>query len=227
MRGIETQVRKIRRQIFAEVSRIGFESDDESLIHDIEAIPYKIVTEDGPQYRDSIYRARAIATERVRLAMGMCLRPTNKPVHLTDGIEASNISEKYYEPPLMQVVPSACASCEDNKYEVSDMCKGCLAHPCAEVCPKHAISMVNGHSYIDQAIGLVYGRSQGKDPKVNKAMELSAKLYQIFCERHKVSCCKVLTRGMEKGSPEHMQQCIAFTGEMAYEAAKIIAENAE
>lgn len=60
------------------------------------------------------------------------------------------------------------------------------------------------------AIGLVYGRSQGKDPKVNKAMELSAKLYQIFCERHKVSCCKVLTRGMEKGSPEHMEQCIAF-----------------
>ena len=77
------------------------------------------------------------------------------------------------------------------------------------------------------AIGLVYGRSQGKDPKVNKAMELSAKLYQIFCERHKVSCCKVLTRGMEKGSPEHMEQCSAFTGEMAYEAAKIIAENAE
>lgn len=77
------------------------------------------------------------------------------------------------------------------------------------------------------AIGLVYGRSQGKDPKVNKAMELSAKLYQIFCERHKVSCCKVLTRGIEKGSPEHMEQCIAFTGEMAYEAAKIIAENAE
>lgn len=77
------------------------------------------------------------------------------------------------------------------------------------------------------AIGLVYGRSQGKDPKVNKAMELSAKLYQIFCERHKVSCCKVLTRGMEKGSPEHMERCIAFTGEMAYEAAKIIAENAE
>lgn len=77
------------------------------------------------------------------------------------------------------------------------------------------------------AIGLVYGRSQGKDPKVNRAMELSAKLYQIFCERHKVSCCKVLTRGMEKGSPEHMEQCIAFTGEMAYEAAKIIAENVE
>ena len=148
MRGIETPITKIRRQVFTEVAKVAFES--ENINDDIEAIPYRITPSDVPLYRDSIYRARAIATERVRLAMGMCLRPTNKPVHLTDGIEASNISEKYYEPPLMQVVPSACASCEDNKYEVSDMCKGCLAHPCAEVCPKHAISMVNGHSYIDQ-----------------------------------------------------------------------------
>ena len=74
------------------------------------------------------------------------------------------------------------------------------------------------------ALGLIYGRKEGKDPQVQKAMELSAKLYQIFCQRHKVSCCKVLTRGMEKGSKEHMEQCIAFTGEMAYETAKLIVE---
>lgn len=73
-------------------------------------------------------------------------------------------------------------------------------------------------------IGLVYGRTEGKDPSVDRAMALSAKLYQIFCQRHKVSCCKVLTKGMEKGSKEHMEQCIAFTGEMAYETAKIILE---
>lgn len=73
-------------------------------------------------------------------------------------------------------------------------------------------------------IGLVYGRTEGKDPKVNHAMALTAKLYQIFCQRHKVSCCKVLTKGMEKGSKEHMEQCISFTGEMAYETAKIILE---
>lgn len=76
-------------------------------------------------------------------------------------------------------------------------------------------------------IGLVFGRSEGRDPKVEKAMALTAKLYQIFCERHKVSCCKVLTRGMEKGSREHMEQCIAFTGEMAYETAKLIREELE
>lgn len=76
-------------------------------------------------------------------------------------------------------------------------------------------------------LGMIYGRKEAKDPSVNKAMELSARLYQVFCQRHKVSCCKVLTRGMEKGSPEHMEQCISFTGEMAYETAKIILEEGE
>lgn len=42
----------------------------------------------------------------------------------------------------MQVIPSACEACEAKGYEVSNMCKGCLAHPCMEVCPKGAISFV-------------------------------------------------------------------------------------
>ncbi len=148
-RGLDTTVKRLRRQVFTEVAKLGFKGNPETLNDDIEAIPYTIVSEES-RFRDSIYRARAIASERVRLAMGMSLRPENRPVHLTAGIEASNISEKYYEPPLMQVIPSACASCEINKYEVSNMCKGCLAHPCMEVCPKDAISMVDGRSFIDQ-----------------------------------------------------------------------------
>ena len=149
MRGLHTPVRAIRRRVFKEVAQLGFKADEDTLLADMEAIPYAIVNEDSEKYRESVYRARAIVRERLRLAMGLSLRPENKPVHLTAGVEASNISEKYYEPPLMQVIPSACESCEENKYEVSNICKGCLAHPCQEVCPKDAISMVNGRSYID------------------------------------------------------------------------------
>lgn len=150
MRGLDTRVKRVRRQVFEQVARLGFQGNTETLNSDIEAIPYEIVTEDHTTYRESIYRSRAIVSERVRLAMGMSLRPENKPVHLTSGLEASNISENYYEPPLMQVIPSACERCEEKGYEVSNMCKGCLAHPCMEVCPKGAISMVKGRSYIDQ-----------------------------------------------------------------------------
>ncbi len=151
MRGLETPVRQMRRKVFEEVARVAYHATPESLTDDIEAIPYRLINEDTERYREAVYRTRAIVRERVRLAMGMSLRPEDKPVHLTAGIEESNISEKYYEPPLMQVIPSACAACEEKGYEVSNMCKGCAAHPCREVCPVGAISMVKNQSYIDQS----------------------------------------------------------------------------
>lgn len=163
MRTLDTPVKQIRRKIFAEVAKLGFQSTDASLIHDIEAIPYNIVQERA-QYRESIYRERAVASERVRLAMGLSLRPENKAVHLTAGVEASNIDEKYYEPPLMQVIPSACSACPSNMYEVSSMCRGCVAHPCMQVCPKGAISMVNGKSHIDQSKCIKCGKCKSVCP---------------------------------------------------------------
>jgi len=73
------------------------------------------------------------------------------------------------------------------------------------------------------AIGLFFGRTEPKDTKVDKAMALSKELHDIFKDRHKCLCCRVLTKDMALGSPEHMKQCIYFTGEVAEEAAKIIA----
>lgn len=164
MRGLDTTVRKIRRTVFEEVARLGFKGNPETLNDDMEAIPYTIVNEDTTKYRESVYRARAVVRERLRLAMGLSLRPENKPVHLTAGVESSNISDKYYEPPLMQVIPSACERCEEKGYEVSNMCKGCLAHPCMEVCPRGAISMVKGRSYIDPEKCIKCGKCKSACP---------------------------------------------------------------
>lgn len=73
------------------------------------------------------------------------------------------------------------------------------------------------------AIGLFFGRTEAKDEKVKKAMALANELHNTFKERHKNLCCRILTKGMVLGSPEHMKQCISFTGEVAEETAKIIA----
>lgn len=149
MRSLDTNVKRIRRRVFKEIAKAGFESEPETLVADIEAIPYKIVQEKAT-YRESIYRERAVASERVRLAMGMSLRPEDAAVHITAGLEASNIDEKYYEPPLMQVIPSACDACEEKMYEVSNMCRGCVAHPCKEICPRGAVRIIKGKAVIDQ-----------------------------------------------------------------------------
>ena len=148
MRGLNTPLSQLRKQVFVEVARVAY--DSEQVNNDIEAIPYIVTPGDAPRFRDSIYRERAIAAERVRLAMGLSLRPEDKPVHITEGVKESDISEKYYEPPLMQVIPSACNFCDDNKYIVSNQCEGCIAHPCTEVCPKDAITQIDGVAGIDQ-----------------------------------------------------------------------------
>ncbi len=149
-RGLETSVKKVRHEIFKEVAKVAFEADADKVNDEIEAIPYRITPTEVPKYRASIYQERAVVSEKVRLAMGMSLRPADKPVHITSGLEQSNISDKYYEPPLMQVVPSACDKCEDNVYEVSNQCRGCVAKACIAACPRDAIKVVKGKSVIDR-----------------------------------------------------------------------------
>ncbi|MDE6059311.1 MAG: 4Fe-4S dicluster domain-containing protein [Clostridia bacterium] len=163
MRGLETSVIKLRKKVFVEVARVAFESENEG--SDIEAIPYKITPTETPQYRESIYRERAIASERVRLAMGMSLNPQDKPAHITNGLSASNISDKYYEPPLMQVIPSACDRCEDNVYEVSNQCRGCVSRYCVTICPKDAISVgKDGRAVIDREKCIKCGKCKSVCP---------------------------------------------------------------
>ncbi len=72
------------------------------------------------------------------------------------------------------------------------------------------------------ALGMIFGRTQAKDKKVNKMMKLSKELHDTFQKRHKTLCCRALTRDMRLGSSKHMQQCISLTGEVAEEVAKII-----
>ncbi len=147
-RGLDTTVRRNRHKVFKAIAELAYTSTN--LVDDMEALPYKLCNMDSPESWENIYRERAVVRERARLALGMSLRPENQPVHVSQGVEESNVAEKYYEPPLMQVIPSACNACPENMYIVSDQCMGCVAHPCVEICPRGAISMVNGKSHIDQ-----------------------------------------------------------------------------
>lgn len=163
-RGLLTPLKKLRRQVFVEVARVAFHTDKNEIKDAIEAIPYTITPGDKPLYRESIWRERAICSERVRLCMGLSLRPEDMPVHVTSGLRGSDIADKYYEPPLMQVIPSACAACAPNLYKVTDNCRGCVAHPCTEVCPKGAVSIVNGKSFIDQSKCIKCGKCKAVCP---------------------------------------------------------------
>ena len=67
MRGLRTPVSDLRKSIFTEVAKIAYEADSANLNDAVEAVPYTVCPGDVPTYRESIYRERAIAAERVRL----------------------------------------------------------------------------------------------------------------------------------------------------------------
>ena len=156
MRGIYNSVTDIRRNVFTEIARLAYEGGDYA--SSIEKLPFKIIPGERATYRDSIFLERAIVGERLRLGIGLPVRKMDEHSSLSDGIEESAIAEKYYDDPLVNVIKFACNACPEKTVVVTDTCQGCLAHPCKEVCPKDAISMVNGKSYIDQEKCIKCGR---------------------------------------------------------------------
>ena len=146
MRGIPSLITDIRKNVFTEVARMAYNGGDYTHAEDL---PYIIVPGDQPLHRESVFLERAIAGERVRLAMGLGIRPIQTRSLMTDGMDAAAVAEQYYEPPLVNIIPYACHACPTNQYKVSNYCQNCLAASCQKVCPKDAISFKNNRSWID------------------------------------------------------------------------------
>ena len=156
MRGIYNSVTDIRRKVFTEIARLAYEGGDYA--EKIERLPFEILPGERATYRDSIFLERAIIGERLRLGIGLPLRKMDEHSLLSDGIEESAIAEKYYDDPLINIIKFACNACPEKQVVVTNLCQGCLAHPCKEVCPKDAIRIVNGKSVIDQEKCIKCGR---------------------------------------------------------------------
>ncbi|MCQ2555669.1 MAG: 4Fe-4S dicluster domain-containing protein, partial [Clostridia bacterium] len=147
MRGINTQKSKIRNTIFKEIANLAYTGGGTK---QLEEIPYRIIPGEIAKYRDSVFLERAVIGERLRAAMGLEVRLADDPDPISEGMESSMIDEKYYEPPLIDVIRFACNRCPDDRIFITDACQGCLEHPCIEVCPMEAISMKHGRSVIDE-----------------------------------------------------------------------------
>ncbi len=146
MRGIPSLITDYRKKVFTEVAKMAYSGEDYTKAEDL---PFVIVPGDQPLHRESIFLERAIAGERVRLAMGLSVRSVQTRSLMTEGMDHAAIAKQYYEPPLVNIIPYACHVCPTNQYKVTVGCQNCLAQSCQRVCPREAISFKNGRSFID------------------------------------------------------------------------------
>ena len=127
MRKFDTKVQHLKYKVLREVARSAW---NDTLQEDILNIPQKIAPGKIPTMRCCVYKERAILTERIKLAMG-------------GDKENSNVIE---------VIDIACDECPAAGYEVTDSCRGCLAHRCEDVCKRGAISFDHNHvAHIDKS----------------------------------------------------------------------------
>lgn len=134
MRNFETDVQFLKYRVLKEVAGRAY---DGNLMESYYEIP-KIISP-GPKatMRCCIYKERAIAQERVRLAMGGDRRNPN----------------------VIEVIPIACDECPVERYQVSESCRGCISQRCIKNCPKHAITKSkNGRAVIDPDLCIECGK---------------------------------------------------------------------
>ena len=127
MRKFDTKVQHLKYKVLREVASLAWQ---DKLLENILNIPEKIVPGNTPTMRCCVYKERAILGERVKIAMGG---------------DKSN-------PNVIEVISIACDECPVGGYEVTNACRGCLAHRCEDVCRFGAISFDDNHvAHIDKS----------------------------------------------------------------------------
>ena len=127
MRKFDTKVQHLKYKVLREVARLAW---DGTLFEGMIDIPKKIVPGNEPTMRCCVYKERAILGERVKLAIG---------------------GDKE-NPNIIEVIDIACDECPVGGYEVTNACRGCLAHRCEDVCKRGAISFDKNHvAHIDKS----------------------------------------------------------------------------
>lgn len=127
MRKFDTKVQHLKYKVLREVARQAW---NDTLFDNLLDIPKTLVPGNEPTMRCCVYKERAILAERVKIAMG---------------------GDKL-NPNVIEVIDIACDECPVGGYEVTNACRGCLAHRCEDVCKKGAITFDNNHvAHIDKS----------------------------------------------------------------------------
>lgn len=99
-------------------------------------------------YRCCIYKEREILRDRTIAGLGCSIEETDDSALLSDLAANALKREKPDERPLT-VLTTACQGCVPSRIYVTDLCQGCVARPCENVCKFGAIKVTDGKSKID------------------------------------------------------------------------------
>ena len=162
MRGVHSAVDDIRRNVFTEVARLAYGGED---YNQVDMIPYKLIPGEVAHHRHDVFLERAIISARIKLALGMDLNPNGPSAPISAEIQKAATDQKYFNEPLVNIIPYACNACPPKQIRITDSCQGCISHPCMNVCPRDAIYLdEHKHCHIDQSKCIKCGKCFNQCP---------------------------------------------------------------
>ena len=177
MRKFDTKVQHLKYKVLREVARRAWNG---TLYETVLDIPKAIVPGKTPTMRCCVYKERAILAERVKIAMG---------------------GDKE-NPNVIEVIDIACDECPVGGYEVTNACRGCLAHRCEDVCRFGALSFDGNHvAHIDKS----------KCKECGACAKVCPYTAIVSRKRPCQSACKVkaISMNAEKAATIDNEKCIA------------------
>ncbi len=169
MKKFDTKVQDLKYRVLREVAREHWSG---TLAQNAIDIPKKIVPGKIPTMRCCVYKERAILAERVKIAMGG---------------DKDN-------PNVIEVIDIACDECPIGGYEITNACRGCLAHRCEQACKFGAITFDKNHvAQIDKSKCRECGACSKVCPynaiyNYNRPCETACKVKAIHMGEDKQAC---------------------------------------
>lgn len=155
-------VQIIRRDL---LTRIAEMVKDDCLLQDIDRLPIEIARRIRNNERCCYHKAKAVVKYKVMGLLGFGLEDETDELdtlahYSKRSLEMENKSDKF-----LIVIHEACTSCVKSNYVITNLCKGCIAQPCINNCPKKAISRTGtGQAQIKPDLCVNCGICQGLCP---------------------------------------------------------------
>jgi len=144
-----------RRELLIRLCRLLIE---EQLEARIDRIPLEMRQKNHQALRCCIHKDRAVLKYKLMALLGYNIHDEKDELTTLREYAMGAYHRQALTPVVMTVVDEACSSCQQGSYQVSNMCQGCEARPCAVNCPKEAITFINGKAHIDHDLCVNCGK---------------------------------------------------------------------
>ncbi len=145
----------VRHKLLSELVKLW---KDGTLVEEIDRVPYRLSPKNSlDRMRCCVHKERAVWRYKALPLLGLDM--TDETDELTPLAEYARMAMDRADTGgalkdnIMCVIDEACSSCVQTNYEVSNVCRGCVARNCIHVCPKDAMNVdpETGKARIDRS----------------------------------------------------------------------------